>query len=86
MPHGETASMNQQQDISRCITRALEKYFHSLEGENPTDIYEMVRQSVERPMFEIVLKAAKGNQTQAAEMLGINRNTLRKKLIEFQLI
>jgi Fis family transcriptional regulator len=78
--------MNQHQDISLCISGALNKYFRDLDGEKPTDIYEMVRKSVERPMLEIVLKQAGGNQTQAAEMLGINRNTLRKKLIEFNLI
>jgi Fis family transcriptional regulator len=46
----------------------------------------MVMKSVERPMLEMVLHQAGGNQSQAAEMLGINRNTLRKKLNEFQLI
>jgi Fis family transcriptional regulator len=78
--------MNQQQDISLCISGALEKYFRDLDGQKPTDIHEMVMKSVERPMFEIVLKQAGGNQTRAAEMLGLNRNTLRKKLIEFNLI
>ncbi|MDR2787490.1 MAG: Fis family transcriptional regulator [Candidatus Accumulibacter sp.] len=73
-------------DLSACVASALEKYFRDLDGEKPNDIFEMVRKCVERPMLETVLKAADGNQTLAAEMLGINRNTLRKKLIEFQLI
>ncbi|MDR2624889.1 MAG: Fis family transcriptional regulator [Zoogloeaceae bacterium] len=73
-------------DLSACVISALEKYFHDLDGEKPNNIFEMVRKCVERPMLEIVLQAANGNQTLAAEMLGINRNTLRKKLIEFQLI
>jgi Fis family transcriptional regulator len=76
----------QHQDITLCILGALEKYFRDLEGEKPTAIYDMVLKSVERPMLEVVLKQADGNQTLAAEMLGINRNTLRKKLIEFQLL
>jgi Fis family transcriptional regulator len=72
--------------LSACVASALEKYFRDLDGEKPNDISEMVRKCVERPMLEIVLKQTQGNQTRAAEMLGINRNTLRKKLAEFQLI
>jgi DNA-binding NtrC family response regulator len=49
-------------------------------------VYEMVIKSVERPMLEVVLKQAGGNQTLAAEILGINRNTLRKKLVDHRLI
>ncbi|MCX8145993.1 MAG: Fis family transcriptional regulator [Azovibrio sp.] len=78
--------MSQQQDIAACVLGALEKYFRDLDGEKPTAIYDMVIKSVERPMLEMVLRQAGGNQTQAAEMLGINRNTLRKKLTEFQLL
>jgi Fis family transcriptional regulator len=49
-------------------------------------VYEMVIRSVERPMLEVVLRQAGGNQTLAAEILGINRNTLRKKLVDHKLI
>jgi Fis family transcriptional regulator len=75
-----------QQDISACVLGALEQYFRDLDGEKPTAIYAMVLKSVERPMLEVVLGKAGGNQTLAAEMLGINRNTLRKKLTEHQLL
>lgn len=51
----------------------------------PSNIYDMVLKSVERPMLEVTLRQAGGNQTLAAEMLGINRNTLRKKINEHQL-
>lgn len=78
--------MSRTNDISGCVYGALGKYFHDLDGEKPTAIYDMVMKSVERPMLEIVLKEAGGNQTLAAEMLGINRNTLRKKLVEHALI
>jgi Fis family transcriptional regulator len=77
---------NRCEDISLCVRGALEQYFRDLDGEKPNAIYDMVIKSVECPMLELVLKQTQGNQTQAAEMLGINRNTLRKKLIEFQLI
>ena len=78
--------MNQNIDISACICGALETYFKDLDGEKPAPIYEMVLKSVECPMFEVVLKQAGGNQTLAAAMLGINRNTLRKKLVDYKLI
>ena len=77
--------MTKSHDISTCIRIALETYFNDLDGETPTDVYNMVLKSVERPMLEVILKQAEGNQTLAAQMLGINRNTLRKKITEHQL-
>ena len=79
-------SINQDHDISSSVHGALETYFRDLDGEKPAAIYEMVLRSVERPMLEVVLKQAGGNQTLAAEMLGINRNTLRKKLVDYKLV
>ena len=78
--------MKRQNDISACIYGALETYFRDLDGEMPGPIYEMVLKSVERPMFELILQQAGGNQTLAATMLGINRNTLRKKLVDYKLV
>lgn len=78
--------MRRKNDISACIYGALETYFEDLDGEMPGPIYDMVIKSVERPMLEIVLQQAGGNQTLAADMLGINRNTLRKKLVEHKLV
>jgi Fis family transcriptional regulator len=78
--------MKQGHDISACVHGALETYFRDLDGERPAAIYDMVLRSVERPMLEVVLRQASGNQTLAAEMLGINRNTLRKKLLDYQLV
>jgi len=46
----------------------------------------MVVNAVERPMLEVVMQRAEGNQSKAAEWLGINRNTLRRKLLEHKLI
>jgi Fis family transcriptional regulator len=77
--------MKKTSDISACIQRALEAYFRDLDGETPSNIYDMVLKSVERPMLEVTLRQAGGNQTLAAEMLGINRNTLRKKIAEHHL-
>ena len=78
--------MKRNNDISACIIGALETYFEDLDGEMPAPIYDMVLRSIERPMLEVVMAQAEGNQTLAAEMLGINRNTLRKKLVEYKLV
>jgi Fis family transcriptional regulator len=75
-----TTSLRQSNDIADSVRRSLERYFKDLDGTRPQSIYDMVLKNVERPMLEAVLDHAEGNQTIAAEMLGINRNTLRKKI------
>ena len=75
-----------QHDLGKYVMDSLEQYFRDLDGERPAAIYDMVLKSVEKPMLEVVLAKAGGNQTLAAEMLGINRNTLRKTLTEHQLL
>ena len=67
-------------EISETVRKSLERYLNDLDGERPRSIYDMVLKNVEKPMLETVLDKAEGNQTIAAEMLGINRNTLRKKI------
>ena len=78
--------MKKQNDISACIYGALTAYFETLDGEKAASVYDMVIKSVERPMLEVVMERAGGNQTLASEILGINRNTLRKKLVEHRLV
>jgi Fis family transcriptional regulator, factor for inversion stimulation protein len=73
-------------DLSDCVRRTLNRYFRDLDGERPCAIYDMVLANVEKPMLEVVMKQAEGNQTVAAEILGINRNTLRRKLTEHGLL
>jgi Fis family transcriptional regulator len=73
-------------EIEECIRRSLERYFRDLDGEKPAAIYEMVLSQVERPVLEVVMREADGNQTYAAQLLGINRNTLRRKLQDNDLI
>jgi Fis family transcriptional regulator len=72
-------------EIADCVRHSLERYFKDLDGAKPRAIYDMVLKNVERPMLEIVLDHAQGNQTIAAQMLGINRNTLRKKIQSFKI-
>ncbi|OIQ89220.1 DNA-binding protein Fis [mine drainage metagenome] len=73
-------------EIADCVRRTLNRYFRDLDGEQPTAIYDMVLRNVEHSMLELVMNKAEGNQTVAAEMLGINRNTLRRKLTEYELL
>ena len=72
--------MSRSNELSDAVKRSLERYFKDMDGEKPTSIYEMVLKNIEKPMIETVLGKAEGNQSLAAEMLGINRNTLRKKM------
>ena len=75
--------MKQENEVSACVRHALSEYFRRLDGAKPSPIYEMVIRSVEKPMLEVVLDYTGGNQTKAAAVLGLNRNTLRKKMLEY---
>ena len=67
-------------ELSLTVRKVMRQYFKDLDGEKACDIYNMVVKAVEKPMLEVVMLQAAGNQTRAAELLGLNRNTLRKKL------
>jgi len=70
-------------EIARHVRKALREYFKDLDGEEPCcEMYDMVMDCVEKPLLEMVLEQVGGNQSRAAEMLGINRNTLRKKMLQ----
>ena len=72
--------------IEECIRISLDGYFKDLHGTEPDGIYDMMVQVVEKPLLEVVMQQADHNQSRAAQWLGLNRNTLRKKLIEHKLI
>ncbi len=78
-------SVINENEVACCVRKAVDAYLNDLEGEKPCPIYNMVMQSVEKPLIELAMKHANGNQTQAAELLGINRNTLRNKLKQFKI-
>jgi len=74
------------QHIEECVRTSLEDYFKALEGIEPHGMYDMLVALVEKPLLEVVMQQADHNQSRAAQWLGLNRNTLRKKLVEHQLV
>lgn len=77
----ESNSMLGENDVAQYVRKAVDDYFRDLDGESPScAVYDMVMNCVEKPLIEAVLQHAGGNQTRAAELLGLNRNTLRKKI------
>ncbi len=71
--------------IEECIRTSLDGYFKDLRGTEPDRMYDMMVRVVEKPLLEVVMQQAAQNQSRAAEWLGLNRNTLRKKLVEHKL-
>ncbi len=67
-------------ELAACVRQVLTQYFKDLDGEHPAGIYDMVVHCIEKPMLDVILDRAGSNQSKAAEWLGINRNTLRKKM------
>lgn len=72
--------------IEDTVRHSLESYLRDLGESEPDGMYNMVVNVVEKPLLEIVMRHADNNQSKAAQWLGLNRNTLRKKLLEHKLI
>jgi Fis family transcriptional regulator len=79
----KTLRINGSNEICRSVEKSLDEYFRKLDGESPHGIYDMVIGHVERTLISTVMDRTNGNQTQAADMLGLNRNTLRSKLAKY---
>ncbi|MFP4263462.1 MAG: DNA-binding transcriptional regulator Fis, partial [Halomonas sp.] len=75
-----------QQPLREAVDLAMRRYFAHLDGGDVTGLYAMVMAEVEAPLLAAVLDHTQGNQTRAAEILGLNRGTLRKKLKQYDLI
>ena len=71
--------------LNGMVRTALQQYFQDLNGHEPNDLYQLLLTEVERPLLETVMQYAGGNQTRAAQALGLNRGTLRKKLKQYGL-
>ncbi len=72
--------------LDECVRENLETYFRDLCGIEPTGMHDMLMRTVEKPLLEVVMAHADNNQSKAAQWLGLNRNTLRKKLLEHKLL
>jgi Fis family transcriptional regulator len=72
--------------LAQAVESSLKHYLDSLNGEMPTRLHQMVIYEVEKSLFESVMSLTEGNQTRAAEVLGINRNTLRSRLAKFDML
>ena len=71
------------QPLSNAVQKAVANYLQQLNGQDVNDLYELVLSGLERPLLEEVMKYTRGNQTRAANLMGINRGTLRKKLKQY---
>ena len=78
--------MTTNEPLSECVTAAMEQYFDDMNGIKPTNLHNFFIREVEKPFLIVVMRRVHDNQTHAAEILGINRNTLRKKLKQYGLI
>lgn len=78
--------LNGSNEICRSVDKSLDEYFKRLDGEMPTGVYDMVIGHVERALLVSIMARTEGNQTQAADVLGLNRNTLRAKLVKYKLV
>ena len=81
----KTLRINGNNEIGKVVEKSLDEYFRKLDGEPPHGIYDMVIGNVERSLIASVMERVGGNQTQAADMLGMNRNTLRAKLNKYDI-
>jgi Fis family transcriptional regulator, factor for inversion stimulation protein len=72
--------------LEDCVRQSLQAYFKDLKDTEPAGIYDMMVSVIEKPMLEEVMLQTHHNQSKAAQWLGLNRNTLRKKLLEHKLL
>ncbi len=79
------ASKKERSKLCDCVEQSVERYFKDLNGETASGVYQMVLTEIEKPLLEAVMKYAGKNQSKASKVLGINRNTLRKKLDRYGL-
>lgn len=86
-PTSERVSRTRSEEtLAQCVVRSLNQYFVDLDGSRPHALLDMVTTAVERPLLQFAMDKCEGNQCAAAELLGINRNTLHKKLQQHRLL
>lgn len=71
--------------LEHTVTETLSDYFRTLNGHAPEDLYNLVMAQIEPPLLRATLVHCRGNQSKAADVLGLNRATLRKKLTQYRI-
>ncbi len=71
--------------IGKWLDKSLKKYVAQMDGRQNGGLHGLIISGVEKPLLELVLRETQGNRTQAANILGINRNTLRKKIQDYKI-
>ncbi len=84
--NNQFSALKNNKPLRKHTEEALNRYFDSLNGDSPGELYDLVIGEVEEPLFRAVMDYTHGNQSQAAGILGINRGTLRKKLKIYSLL
>lgn len=82
----QAAPLTQPGTLKESVRHALTNYFHEIDGEEVSDLYNLVLAEVEAPLLEVVMRVTRSNQSKAAQILGLNRGTLRKKLKQYNLL
>ena len=72
--------------LNECVEEALENYFRDLDGEEATNLHELVISQVEKPLFQIVLSHYNGNISRTAQALGLNRGTVVGRLKKYGVV
>ncbi len=73
------------QPLAQCVAATVRRYLADLGDSAPTNLYQLLLEQIEKPLLAVVMEKARGNRCRAAQVLGINRNTLRKKLQQYDL-
>ena len=71
--------------LDKWLQKSIRQYVAKMDGHQNGHLHELIMEGVEKPLLKIVLDETGGNRTQAANILGINRNTLRKKIEEHRI-
>lgn len=72
--------------LSESVEAAVKKYINAMDGQEISDLYELVVSEIEAPLLATVMKHVSHNQSRASSVLGLNRGTLRKKLKKYGLV
>jgi two-component system nitrogen regulation response regulator GlnG len=86
LPSPRSGGVIEGKKLSASVARHLKRYFDLHNGQLPPNgVYDRILREIEVPLIEIALDATVGNQAKCADLLGINRNTLRKKITELDI-